>query len=257
MEQQHRKLQAQGISSIPVHSGRRLPDNLEEELIDGKYRAVFMSPEDAFSNKRFDMLWNAADWRSRVQAIIIDEAHCITTLHGELLQDVRTCFHFDSNVAIIRADTDRPNVRYEVEMTEGSISTCYDALEAYLDSKKTIVYFDNLDELLAAYRHLLSKTRAASVSASASASATPIVQPGQIAAYFADLASETKMLYMSMFRKGEILMLLSTEAAEMGCDHPDILRAVQFRAPSSISVLAQRLGRAARAPDLQGTGILL
>ncbi|KAF9200839.1 hypothetical protein BGZ59_003066, partial [Podila verticillata] len=50
MEEQHRKLQAVNISSIPVYSGRQLPHNIEEELIGGKYRAVFMSPETAFNS---------------------------------------------------------------------------------------------------------------------------------------------------------------------------------------------------------------
>lgn len=282
MEEQYAKLQAVNISSIPIHSGRQLPHSIEEELIDGKYRAIFMSPESAFG-VRFGMLWSEAGWRSRLQAVVIDEAHCISTwgpefrvdydrigelrskippgaafvavsatLHGNILQDVKRSLHFDSNVAVIRADTDRPNVRYEVHVTNGAIETCYQGLEAFLDSKKTIVYFDNINELMHTYRHLCSK-----IHASTSASEPPFPRPEQIATYFSDLTTATKLLYMSRFKSGKICMLLSTDAAGMGCDIPDILRVVQFRIPKSITVLAQRLGRAARGPNIQGVGILI
>ncbi|KAG0247276.1 ATP-dependent DNA helicase sgs1, partial [Mortierella polycephala] len=114
----------------------------------------------------------------------------------------------------------------------------------------TIVYFDSGDDLTNAYFHLLSRIRA-------SASQPSLLQSNQIAKYYADLAPETKQLYMSKFKRGEVRMLLSTEAAGMGCDISDILRVVQFRFPKTITVLAQRLGRAARDPNLQGSGILI
>ncbi|KAF9350456.1 ATP-dependent DNA helicase Q4 [Mortierella sp. AD094] len=62
---------------------------------------------------------------------------------------------------------------------------------------------------------------------------------------------------MKQFMEGEILPLLSTEAAGMGCDISDIIHVVQFGAPKTISRLVQRLGRAARSSRLQGNGILL
>jgi superfamily II DNA helicase RecQ len=131
------------------------------------------------------------------------------TLQGQILQDVRRSLHYGSNVTIIKADTDRPNVRYEVQVTRGDINSCHEALETFKDSKKTIVYFDNGDDLKNAYFHLLSRIRA-------STSQPSILQSNQIAKYYADLAPETKQLYMSKFKRGEIRMLLSTEAAGMG-----------------------------------------
>ncbi|KAI7822050.1 P-loop containing nucleoside triphosphate hydrolase protein, partial [Gamsiella multidivaricata] len=278
MEEQHRKLQAVNISSIPIHSGRQLPHNLEDELINGKYRAVFMSPETVFTSVRFELLWNEAAWRSRVQAVVIDEAHCISTwgpefrkdysrigdlrsrlppgtafvavsatLHGQILQDVRRSFHYGSDVTVIKANTDRQNVRYEVRVSNDSRS-CHEDLEFLLDFKKTIVYFDKMNDMMAVYRHLRIKAEASQ----------PSLRQSDIIAYFnADLKTETKELYMLKFKRGEIRILLSTEAAGMGCDISDILRVVQFRFPNNITVLAQRLGRAARDPSLQGLGILI
>lgn len=280
MEEQQMKLQAVGICSIALCGQKQLPDNFEEELIGGKYRAVLMSPEAAFNNVRLKMLWNDTVWRSKVQAVVIDEAHCISTwgpefrkeysrigdlrssvppgtafvavsatLHGQLLQDVKRSLHFSSDVFVIRADTDRPNIRYEVQVCKGNIGTCYQALEGFLDSKKTIVYFDRTDELLGAFIHLHTF-----IGSSASQSS---IRSDQIVTYFADLAPASKQLYMSKFKRGEVLLMLSTEAAGMGCDISDVLRVVQFRFPKTITALAQRLGRAARDPNLQGSGILI
>jgi len=173
-----------------------------------------MSPETAFNSVHFGMLWSEAGWRSRVQAVVIDEAHCISTwgpefrkdysrigdlcsrvppgtsflavsatLHGQILQDVRRSLHYGSNVTVIKADTDCPNVRYEVQVTSGNINSCYEALEAFMDSKKTVVYFDSGDDLQNAYLHLLSRIRTSQPS---------LVQSNQIAKYYADLAPEIK-----------------------------------------------------------------
>jgi len=280
MEEQHGKLQETNISSIPLNSGRQPPHNLEQELISGKYRAVFLSPETAFNNVRFGMLWNEDGWRSKVQAVVIDEAHCISTwgsdfrkdysrigelrsiippgiafvavsatLHGDILQDVKRSLHFDNTVKVIKADTDRPNIRYEVQVTNGSIDSCFEALEAYMDSKKTLVYFDKGSDMTGAYLHLSTIIRSSGLGST--------FQLSDIVMYYADLATETKRLYMSKFKQGKIKMMLSTEAAGMGCDLSDIERVVQFRFPKNITALAQRLGRAARSPKVSGVGILL
>ncbi|KAF9271138.1 hypothetical protein BGZ74_006449, partial [Mortierella antarctica] len=73
---------------------------------------------------------------------------------------------------------------------------------------------------------------------------------GKIACYHAGLSELYKAKAMDDFKTGKILILLATEAAGMGCDIPDIARVVQFKSPKSISCLVQRLGRAARNPEL-------
>ncbi|KAG9319596.1 hypothetical protein KVV02_003140 [Mortierella alpina] len=263
--------QAVNISRIPIHNDREPPSNLHEQLICGQYRAVSMSPETA-TNVRYELLWSEPGWRSRVQAVVIDEAHCISTwgsefrtaysrigefrsklprgtafvavsatLHGEFLRDVKRSVHYGNDVTIIRANTDRPNVRYDMQVSNdgGSI---YEGLKFVLDLKKTIVYFDDKGDLMQAFIHLVTKVPSWLM---------------KIGCYFADLVPETRTFNMSKFRRGELRILLCTEAAGMGCDISDILRVIQFKFPPNISILAQRLGRAARDPKLQGSGILL
>ncbi|KAF9369395.1 hypothetical protein CPB97_003635, partial [Podila verticillata] len=106
-------------------------------------------------------------------------------LHGEFLWDVRRSLHYASNVTIIKANTDCPNVRYDV-LVSNDIHSIYEDLNFILDFKKTIVYFNNKDDLLQAYIHLGTK---------ASQSSPPQLE--KITCYFTKLAPETKNLNMS------------------------------------------------------------
>lgn len=281
MDEQHEKLSAVNISSIPIHGGRKAPDDIEERLMNGRYSAVFMSPETAFGSQ-FKSIWDEEAWRSRVQAIVIDEAHCIctwgpdfrkdysrigelrsrippgvafvavsATLHDQYIEDVRNSLHYSNNVTIIKANTDRHNVKYDVRVCT-DVESCHQHLEYLLDFKKTIVYFDSKKDMLQVYKHLMKAHSVLMGKAQA-----PQYQSEKIATYHAGLKPGSKTLYMSKFRRGDIRILLSTEAAGMGCDISDIDRVVQFKFPDNISSLAQRLGRAARDPRLQGYGTLI
>ncbi|KAF9911788.1 hypothetical protein BX616_010476 [Lobosporangium transversale] len=52
-------------------------------------------------------------------------------------------------------------------------------------------------------------------------------------------------------RRGDILISLFAEVIGMGCGISDVIRVVQYKYPSIISALVQRLDRAARNPQLQ------
>ncbi|KAJ6615041.1 hypothetical protein B0H10DRAFT_1673239, partial [Mycena sp. CBHHK59/15] len=62
---------------------------------------------------------------------------------------------------------------------------------------------------------------------------------------------------MEKFRKGEVKLLLTTEAAGMGCDIPHIEQVVQFMVPASLSIWMQRAGRAGRNILIFARAILL
>ncbi|KAG0346486.1 hypothetical protein BGZ54_005214, partial [Gamsiella multidivaricata] len=78
-----------------------------------------------------------------------------------------------------------------------------------------------------------------------------------IVLYHALMSEDYKWKTMEAFRQGSILLLLSTEAAGMGCDINNVDRIVQVKCPTSISSFVQRLDRVARDPKRQGLGILL
>ncbi|KAF8338569.1 hypothetical protein F5887DRAFT_1062442 [Amanita rubescens] len=66
-----------------------------------------------------------------------------------------------------------------------------------------------------------------------------------------------KKIVLRDFQKGKIKILLTTEAAGMGCDMPHIEQVVQFLIPSSLSIWMQRAGQAGQSPNVQARAILL
>ncbi|KAK6996361.1 hypothetical protein R3P38DRAFT_2800062 [Favolaschia claudopus] len=61
---------------------------------------------------------------------------------------------------------------------------------------------------------------------------------------------------MKQFRKGKIKILVSTEAAGMGADIPDITLIIQFGVPKSLAIWTQRAGRAGRS-GVQARAVML
>lgn len=270
MEEQHRKLESLGISSLCALGGGDQSIDLGDiaKLTAGAYRAVFMTPEVIFENPLVEELWYSPQWHYQLRAVVLDEAHCIhtwskfrknysklgllrprlpshvafiamsATLPQHVLHTVKASLNLAFNVPVINTGNDRPNVKL---MVLRSHSPQVITLEYLLtDQRKTIVYFESIQDLHRAHRHLLSLSG----------------RNGQFASYFAMLSDEYKSETMEKFRNGKVRVLFATEAAGMGCDISDIVCVIQFGVPNSIISLVQRLGRAARTPGLQGYGVV-
>ncbi|OAQ22105.1 P-loop containing nucleoside triphosphate hydrolase protein [Linnemannia elongata AG-77] len=231
-----------------------------------------MTPEMVKDRERFPKLWNMDGWRSRLLAIVIDEAHCIhswgnsfrnaysqigdlrakappgvpfiamsATLPPNILHAVKTSLYFKNDVIIVKADCDRPNIKYEVRQFPTRKGCILDIIKHFMDFAKTIIYFDDITEMSKVCRYLHKEFSH---------------KRRMIVRYFSDLSADAKRKRIREFKEGGIRVLLSTEAAGMGCDIPDVVRVIQFKCPENISTLVQRLGRAARSPSIQGHGIL-
>ncbi|KAF9538177.1 hypothetical protein EC957_007111, partial [Mortierella hygrophila] len=243
-------------------AGSCLSDDVAQqckEVLNGVYRAVFMTPEIIFSANQLEALWDMDNWKKRLMAIVIDEAHCINTwgkdfrqdydrigdlrarvlptvafiavsatLPEEVLGDVEKSLHF-RNVKIINVGNDRPNIRYEVLHWEHSNSEKdgYKDLEFVLDMKKTIVYFDNLNETDSAYRYLQQKAGS---------------YRHKVALFHAKMSSEHNERAMAKFRAGDVMVLLATEAAGMGCDVRDVARVKRKHANKDIDFFIKTTG---------------
>ncbi|KAF9117551.1 hypothetical protein BGX30_005374, partial [Mortierella sp. GBA39] len=232
MEEQHEKLTDKGISSITIHGDKRLPLDIEDRLAGGEFRAVFSTAEKAVvDGELFTNLFRRSSWRLRLLAVVIDEAHCVSTwgesfwtaynsigdlrakvphrvpfvamsatLCGEIMRDVKAKLHFRDDAAVVKVNTDRRNIKYAVHSFR-SKADAFKSLEFLLDFEKAIVYFDNKFDLLAAKNHLR------------------LMAPGKetrICGYYSDFVEQGgKTLLMNELKKGNISILLSTEAAGM------------------------------------------
>ncbi|KAF9895668.1 ATP-dependent DNA helicase sgs1, partial [Lobosporangium transversale] len=179
-DEQSEKLDLSGIPNIHLKKGTEFSVS---DLVKGKYRAVFMSPEIIFQNPRVSSLWSIPEWKNRLRAVVVDEAHCIGTWGGQFRTDYAklghlrakvspsTCFvavsatlppvllsevlktlHF-SNPVIFNYGNDRTNIQLHVKQLRYKASS-YQDLEFLKDGIKTIVYFDEIRQAEAAARHV-------------------------------------------------------------------------------------------------------
>jgi RecQ family ATP-dependent DNA helicase len=276
MREQEDKLRKAGISCISLDSSTPFAHGTHgtvNQLASGIYRAVFMTPELIFESDRLTELWKIRGWRDRLRAVVVDEAHCVSTwgddfrpaygklgslrpmvppqvafvalsatLPDDILNDVKEKLRF-KNAHVINVGNDRPNVRLEVRRLR-SYKPKWRNLDFLLrDFKKTIVYFDTRVDPHKVAEYLIEQ-------------ATPD-KKDKIAIVHSLMSDDHNGMIMDQFRNDEILLLLSTEAVGMGCDIGNVLRVVQYGLPRNITSLVQRLGRAARNPQLHGLGLLL
>lgn len=234
-------------------------------IVDGRYRAIFMSPEIVFHNKLVEGLWDMDVWATKLTAIVVDEVHCVDRWGGEF----RPCYN---QLGLLRAKVGEgiPIVGLTATLTDGALSRTVEKLHLQMTTEvihvkefrmnlhlslnvlshrnqlallakdfrkemKTIVYFESIKVLNEAYYEMLSRK--------------PELQFG---VYFSLLHDEYKEIVMSWFEKGELDVLLATEAAGMGCDIPGVSRIIQYGFPRDMTSLMQRFGRAAREPGMQG-----
>ncbi|KAI8604861.1 P-loop containing nucleoside triphosphate hydrolase protein [Dissophora ornata] len=271
MQEQCQRLRDLDISAITITSLQCMKDDTIGDLATGKYRAVFMTPEIIFESQCLNNLWSRDDWQQRLQAVVLDEAHCVSTwdddfseaygrigqlrlrlpreiafialsatLPPRTLEDLKSQASIRKNVITINVGNDRANIWLEVRYLE--LEEKFKHLDFLLDFKKTMVYFDSGNETVRAAKYL--KTLAP-------------IQSHKIAVYHSVLSEDCKQRIMADFVKGTIAQLLVAEATGIGCDISDVIRVVQFRCPNNISTLVRRLGQAARNPLLRGQGILL
>jgi superfamily II DNA helicase RecQ len=221
----------------------RISDSDIEDIANGRYRAVFMSPEIIFGQgttaAKVGRLWADKHWRENLISIVVDEIHCVktwadfrqyyqsigtlrgkapgvpivgltATLPSESFEEVKNrVFLSSSTVNVIRVDDVRNNIKLEVHTF--SAHNRVRLLARLLDKSKTIVYFDSITLL----RDVQDMLR-------------PLRTDLRIDAYFSTRVSSAKDDVMLKFINNEVDVLLATDACGMGCDIPDIITVFQY-----------------------------
>ncbi|KAG9072306.1 hypothetical protein KI688_000075 [Linnemannia hyalina] len=198
-------------------------------ICEGEFRAVFMSPEiifgDSPTSRLVQGLWRNTRWRNLLLAIVVDEVHCVekwdkfrpeyarlgelriwspgvpfvgvtTTLAADALTQTMDKL-FLSKVNVLRVQEIPTNVRLEVHTQP---KDAMEGLNPLLGKDKTIIYFEKISILIDVSKYL-SRMRP---------------DLGRIGVYFSTLRSQYKESVMTKFAKGDIHILLATEAAGMG-----------------------------------------
>ena len=83
-------------------------------------------------------------------------------------------------------------------------------------------------------------------------------EPDLVAEYTNGLTAERQAYFVVLFQKGTCRILVCTEACGMGIDVAGVERVIQWGITPrvNLSMIMQRMGRAARKSYIQGIGIL-
>ncbi|KAJ7466530.1 P-loop containing nucleoside triphosphate hydrolase protein [Mycena latifolia] len=277
------RFQKMGLSAVAVN-GDTYSDAIHKEIQDFKHRVIITSPDMCLKHDKFRQLLSTPTFAKKIAAFVIDEAHCISqwgadfrteyaelgtlrafvpsqvpfmvasaTLQPLVLAEVRKSVHISPETSYhVNLGTDRPNIAWFVHHMKAAKSDLealdflippHDSVDSAIELTQTMVFFDDIDIAMGALEHLRDRL--------------PRTSRGAVALYHSRRSKRSKRIIMEKFRKGEIKILLTTEAAGMGCDIPHVEQVVQFMVPASLAIWMQRAGRAGRNILIAARAILL
>ena len=260
MKDQVQNLEARGIRALAIHAGmeRREVERLLNNAAYGDFKFLYVSPErlgTALFQSWLPLL--------PVNYIVVDEAHCISqwgydfrpdyltiselrkvldapvialtaTATPRVAEDIMEKLCFRERL-LLRSGFERPNLSYIVRRCEDKSGKLLDICNGVEGSG--IVYM----------RH---RRRCEEMSALLAAN-------GVNASYYhAGLSGETRAARQEAWKRGEIRVMVCTNAFGMGIDKPDVRFVVHTGLPESPESYFQEAGRAGR-DGLRSYAVLL
>ena len=258
MKDQVQNLEARGIRAVAVHAGmnRREVDIALNNAAYGGFKFLYVSPE-RLSTRLFRSYLDVLG----VSMIVVDEAHCISQwgydFRPDYLEIGRLRERLDvplialtatatpkvagdimeklarpavpggksEGFVLLRSGFERPNLSYIVRRCEDKTGQLLNICRGV--SGTGIVYMRN--------RRKCEETAAMLEASGVSASF-----------YHAGLSSELRTLRQDAWKRGEIRVMVCTNAFGMGIDKPDVRFVVHLSPPDSPEAYFQEAGRAGR-----------
>ncbi|KAG0013266.1 hypothetical protein BGZ82_002235 [Podila clonocystis] len=202
MEDQHQKLVNADIPHVVLSSDSSddIDSNLMKRIVEGEYRAVFMSPEiifgDSPTSKLVQGLWQDERWQKQLLAIVVDEVHCIKKWGGNF----RPAYGRLGELRIWSPGV--PFVGVSATLTASELTQTKDKL--FL-SNVNVVRVQDVPGNIRLEIHTQQKDAKLGLS-----------------------HTKFKNTTMSKFVKSDLQVLLATEAAGMGCDISDVVQVIQY-----------------------------
>ena len=250
MKDQVQNLEARGIKAVAVHAGmsRREVDLALNNAAYGDFKFLYVSPE-RLHTELFRSYLDILD----ISFIVVDEAHCISqwgydfrpdyleigsirevvdaplialtaTATPRVAEDIMEKLGFREKL-LLKSSFERPNLSYIVRHCEDKTGQLLDVCRGVGGSG--IVYL----------RHRRKCEEVAAILQSNGVSAS---------FYHAGLGSETRARRQEEWKKGEIRVMVCTNAFGMGIDKPDVRFVVHMELTDSPEAYFQEAGRAGR-----------
>lgn len=251
MKDQVDNLKRRRIKAVYLHSGMTMREKkvATEKVVNGNAKLLYVSPERLRSPRFIQELRLI-----KVSMIVVDEAHCISqwgydfrpaylnikalrklcpevpllaltaTATPQVEQDILVQLEMEG-AAVFRKSFSRPNLNYIVRTAESKMYEVFHILSRTRGS--AIVY-------------VRSRKRTREIAEYLSASGIPATF------YHAGLENELKSERQTSWQRGEIRVMVATNAFGMGIDKPDVRVVIHYDMPPSLEEYYQEAGRAGR-----------
>lgn len=270
MKQQNKRLESQGIHTLPYNSSlgdlktqfNKLRNTFAQTELP---QFIFISPEKILSDGYFEFL--IKKHRSKIGLIVIDEAHCISQWGHTFRPAYKSIPLFINNVYGVNKTPpilcltatlnpkDKIEICNDLDISDENIfiskvlirnNIKLEILEqAENNEQKKEQLLDILNnhknEKIIVYTHIKAKDYG-------TREMTKVFQEkGFNCHYFdADMQDNEKLSILEKFEIGDIKIIFATSAFGMGIDIPDIRVVVHYLVPESIEQFYQEVGRAGR-----------
>ena len=250
MKDQVQNLQAKGIKAAAIHAGmtRREVDLALNNAAYGDFKFLYVSPE-RLSTRLFQSYLEVLD----ISFIVVDEAHCISqwgydfrpdylqigglrklvkapvialtaTATPAVADDIMEKLGFKEKL-LLKSGFERPNLSYIVRQSDDKTGQLLGICRGVKGSG--VVYMRNRRKC----EEVAALLKAEGVEASY---------------YHAGLSPQTRSLRQELWKKGDIRVMVCTNAFGMGIDKPDVRFVVHLDLPDSPEAYFQEAGRAGR-----------
>lgn len=254
------------VHGITGSTSRVVQTEILRDTAEGRVRILYVSPERLAR----DPVLRGALGRQQLNAVIVDEAHCVSVwghdFRPEFRQVPASVATFDTRPArggltatatpevetdisdslqmqdpsVTREPSDRPNLRFRVIECRDNKERDRELLRfvTWAKSSPGIVYVSKrmlAEEIAALLRHAGHAARA----------------------YHAGMVPEQREAVQEDFDSDTTRIIVATKAFGMGINKPNIGWVVHYDLPDSLDGYAQEAGRAARRRDLTGDCVLL